>query len=46
MAPAKARLEREVGRPEGSTVQMFFRLGFAPLTPHTPRRDVRAMLRP
>jgi hypothetical protein len=45
MAAVKARLEHEVGMPAGSTVQMFYRLGYAPESPHTPRRDVRTMLR-
>lgn len=45
MAGVKARFEREVGLAPGGTVQMFFRLGHAAPTPHTPRRDVRDMVR-
>jgi hypothetical protein len=44
MAEVKARFEREVGLARGA-VQMFFRLGHAPPSTHTPRRDVHAMLR-
>ncbi len=46
MTKTKARVEREVGLPPGATVQMLFRLGHAEPTPHTPRRDVRAIVRP
>jgi len=46
MAPVKTRLEREVALAPGGTVQMFFRLGYAEPAAHTPRRDVRDMLRP
>jgi len=44
VAPVKARIERELGVPSGSTAQMFFRLGYGPATPHAPRRDVRDLL--
>jgi hypothetical protein len=46
MASTKQRLERELALAPGRTVQMLFRLGFAEATPHTPRRDVRALLVP
>ncbi len=46
MSKLKARLEREVALAAGATVQMFFRIGHADPTRHTPRRAVRAMLRP
>jgi hypothetical protein len=45
MAGTKSRLEKEVGLAEGRTVQMLFRLGHAEPTEHTPRRDVRALLK-
>jgi hypothetical protein len=45
MAPIKARFEREVGLAAGHTVHMFFRLGHAEPTEHTPRRDVRDLVR-
>jgi hypothetical protein len=45
VAEVKARLEREVGLPAGSTLQMMFRIGYARPTRHAPRRSVRAMLR-
>jgi hypothetical protein len=45
MAVTKARLEKEVGLADGHTVQMLFRLGHAEPTEHTPRRDVRALLK-
>jgi hypothetical protein len=45
MAVTKARLEKEVGLAEDCTVQMLFRLGHAEPTEHTPRRDVRALLK-
>jgi hypothetical protein len=45
MAITKQRLERELGLRSGRTVQMLFRLGHAEVTPHTPRRDVRSLLR-
>ena len=45
MTKVKARLEREVALAPGGTVQMFFRLGHAEASPHTPRRSVRDMVR-
>jgi hypothetical protein len=45
MSATKARFERETGLAPGWTTQMFFRLGRAKSMPHTPRRDVRALLR-
>jgi hypothetical protein len=45
MAATKTRFEREVGLASGHTVQMLFRLGRAEPTEHTPRRDVRALLK-
>jgi len=46
MAATKARMEREVGLPAGSTVQMLFRLGHAADTEHTPRRNARDLIKP
>jgi hypothetical protein len=46
MAATKGELEREVGLAERDTVQMLFRLGHAAPTEHTPRREVRALLKP
>jgi hypothetical protein len=46
MAVTKQRLERELSLSPGRTIQMLFRLGHAEVTPHTPRRDVHALLRP
>jgi hypothetical protein len=46
MSAVKARLEREVGLASGRTVQMFFRLGHAAPTEHTPRRDVHSLIKP
>jgi hypothetical protein len=45
MAETKSRLARAIGLADGSTVQMLFRLGHAAPTEHTPRRDVRAILK-
>ncbi len=45
MAPVKARLEHEVALAPGATVQMLFRLGYAAVTPHTPRRSLHDMVR-
>lgn len=46
MASVKTRFEHEVALAPGGTVQMFFRLGYAEPGAHTPRRNVRDMLRP
>ncbi len=45
MAEVKARLEREVGLTPGGTAQMFFRLGYADPSVHTPRRDALDIVR-
>jgi hypothetical protein len=45
MSATKARFERETGLAPGWTTQMFFRLGRAKSTTHTPRRDVHDLLR-
>jgi hypothetical protein len=45
MTAVKARFEREVGLEPGDTVQMFFRLGHAEAAQHTPRRNVRDLVR-
>jgi hypothetical protein len=45
MAGVKARFEREVKLEPGGTVQMFFRLGHAEPTVHTPRRSVSDLVR-
>jgi hypothetical protein len=44
MTEVRARILREWAVPPGSTLQMFFRLGYGPPTPHAPRRLVRALL--
>jgi hypothetical protein len=45
MTATRTRFEAETGLPPSWTTQMFFRLGHAATLPHTPRRDVHALLR-
>jgi len=39
------QLRSELGIPEGHTIQMLYRIGYADAAPHTLRRDVRDLLR-
>ena len=39
------QLQGELGIPEGHTIQMLYRIGYADAAPHTLRRDVRDLLR-
>jgi hypothetical protein len=45
MAAVRGQLGRETGLAPSWTTQMFFRLGHAASLPHTPRRDIHALLR-
>jgi len=46
MDPLQRRLKQMLNISAEQTVQMLFRLGYAKPTPHTPRRDVRSLIRP
>jgi hypothetical protein len=45
MAAVRGQLGQETGLAPSWTTQMFFRLGHAASLPHTPRRDIHALLR-
>lgn len=45
MAGVKAKFEREIALAPGAQAQMFFRLGYADASAHTPRREVQSLLR-
>jgi hypothetical protein len=46
MAALQKRVKQALRVPDRHTVQMLFRLGHAKASPHTPRRDVSALIRP
>ena len=45
MTPIRSEFERAIALPAGHAVQMFFRLGHADPTPHTPRRELSTLIR-
>ena len=45
MRTLHGQLRDELGVPEGHTIQMLYRIGYADAAPHTLRRDVRDLLR-
>ncbi len=46
MAPLQRRMKQAMGVADSKTVQMLFRLGHAKATPHSPRREIAALILP